>query len=495
MVSQTWDDHDRSGRYCARDFGENYLQSVDKDAIIFCNGDNDTFPLWYLQEVEGVRTDVRAVNLSYLSTDWYIAQMQRAAYDSKPLPMYAGPLTYAYEKRQYGYFLPGYSSDTPVSAEELFKNYYNDETFENNSYKVPAFSNGKVYIPSNVDAAIKAGVIPESMRSNSRDSIFIDLKGASGGGMSASQAMIVDLIANSIAGGWKRPVYFATTIPESLFMGFSPYMLNTGMAYQITPVYTAGSENQTKLCNTDKMYDVVTKKFKWGGLDKAKPGSIYLDETVTRMVTTTRSQICYLADALIAEGDSATNGGDNARAADRYKKAEEVLDLMGKKLPTSVCPYQGGLSIYVTQAYSAIAKNGKSATAGKKAADIVEKELLNYAQYAIYYESLIERGLEEHLSQGDQTTITYMIPALFDVYRDVNPKGLDALINKFRNVTLSGRKLSEDFVKELTMSRESRAQQLMQQQAEAQAQAQAAAQMQTGEAGDQQSLFDSSMFK
>ena len=102
MVSQTWDDHDRSGRYCARDFGENYLQSLDKDAIIFCNGDNDTFPLWYLQEVEGVRTDVRAVNLSYLATDWYIAQMQRAAYDSKPLPMYASPTTYAYDKRQGG---------------------------------------------------------------------------------------------------------------------------------------------------------------------------------------------------------------------------------------------------------------------------------------------------------------------------------------------------------------------------------------------------------
>ena len=495
MVSQTWDDHDRSGRYCARDFGENYLQSVDKDAIIFCNGDNDTFPLWYLQEVEGVRTDVRAVNLSYLATDWYIAQMQRAAYDSKPLPMFADPLTYAYEKRQYGYFLPGYSSDSPVSADEFFKNYYNDETYENNSFKVPAFSNGKVYIPANVDAAIKAGVIPESMRSNTRDSIIIDLKAAAGSGMSASQTMIIDLIANSIAGGWKRPVYFATTIPESLFMGFSPYMLNTGMAYQITPVYTADGDRQEKLCNTDKMYDVVTKKFKWGGLDKAKPGSLYLDETVSRMVITTRSQMCYLADALIAEGDSATNGGDNARAADRYKKAEEVLDLMGKKLPTSVCPYQGGLSLYVAQAYSAIAKNGKSTTAGKKAADLIEKEITRYAQYAIYYESLVESGLDEHLSSGDQSIITYMIPGLFDVYREVNPNGLDALINKFRNVSMSGRKLSESTVKELTMSREKRAQQMMQQQVEARAQAQAEQIQMSEEAGDQQSLFDSSMFK
>ncbi len=488
MVSQTWDDHDRSGRYCARDFGENYLQSVDKDAILFCNGDNDTFPLWYLQEVEGVRTDVRAVNLSYLATDWYIAQMQRAAYDSKPLPMYANAETYAYDKRQYGYLAEGITSGTPVTADELFKNYYNDDSYRNNSYGEPVFSNSKVLIPANVDAAIKAGVIPESMREKASDSIAIDLT-AGGSGLSASQTMIVDLVASSIAGGWKRPVYFATTIPESLFMGLTPYMLNTGMAYQISPVLTPANNQQDKACNTDKMYDIVTKKFKWGGLDKATPGSIYLDETVTRMVTTTRSALFSLADALTIEGDEAAANGDQERAADRYKKAENVLDLMSKKIPIEACPYQGGLSLYVAQTYANIGLNGNSKPAIEKAKKLVETELMRYAKFAIYYESLVDEGLDDRMSQGDLAAVQQLIPAFFEVYRKANPNGVKALINKFQNVTVGGRKISPETVQALTMSYDEREKMMMMQQ---QMQAEEAAM--ASEAPDQQQAFSLDSF-
>ena len=488
MVSQTWDDHDRSGRYCARDFGENYLQSVDKDAILFCNGDNDTFPLWYLQEVEGVRTDVRAVNLSYLATDWYIAQMQRAAYDSKPLPMYANAETYAYDKRQYGYLAEGITSGTPVTADELFKNYYNDDSYRNNSYGEPVFSNSKVLIPANVDAAIKAGVIPESMREKASDSIAIDLT-AGGSGLSASQTMIVDLVSSSIAGGWKRPVYFATTIPESLFMGLTPYMLNTGMAYQISPVLTPANNQQDKACNTDKMYDIVTKKFKWGGLDKATPGSIYLDETVTRMVTTTRSALFSLADALTIEGDEAAANGDQERAADRYKKAENVLDLMSKKIPIEACPYQGGLSLYVAQTYANIGLNGNSKPAIEKAKKLVETELMRYAKFAIYYESLVDEGLDDRMSQGDLAAVQQLIPAFFEVYRKANPNGVKALISKFQNVIVGGRKISPETVQALTMSYDEREKMMMMQQ---QMQAEEAAM--ASEAPDQQQAFSLDSF-
>ena len=475
MVSQTWDDHDRSGRYCARDFGENYLQSVDKDAIIFCNGDNDTFPLWYLQEVEGVRTDVRAVNLSYLSTDWYIAQMQRAAYESKPLPMHATALTYAYDKRQYGYIL---SAGSPMNADDFFKAFYDDETYRNNSYKEPAFPSTKIVIPTNADAAVKAGVIPSSMRAMAQDTMTIDISGL-GGGLSASQTMILDLISSSIAQGWKRPVYFATTIPESYFMGFTPYMLNTGMAYQITPVLSPkNKDSQDKMCNTDKMYDIVTKKFKWGGLDKAKPGSIYLDETVTRMVTTTRSAIYSLADALCAEGDSATLAGDTVRSAERYKKSEAILDLMCEKLPSSVCPYQSGMGFYIAQCYRSIGTNGKRSSALNKAAKIIESELMRYAKYAIYYEMLQERGLEDSMSGYDLSIIQQIIPYLFDTYRSVNKDGYDALVNKFKNVSVGGVKISSTMLSALTMSLEERENILreqMKQEAAAQAAAEAAA--------------------
>ena len=479
MVSQTWDDHDRSGRYCARDFGENYLQSVDKDAIIFCNGDNDTFPLWYLQEVEGVRTDVRAVNLSYLSTDWYIAQMQRAAYDSKPLPMHATALTYAYDKRQYGFLAS--DSNTPMSADDFFKSYYNDETYKSNQYGEALFPSTKILIPANADAAVNAGVIPSSMRAMAKDTIAIDLSGQ-GNGLSASQSMILDLISSSIADGWKRPVYFATTIPESYFMGFTPYMLNTGMAYQITPVISPkNKDSQDKMCNTDKMYDIVTKKFKWGGLDKAKPGSIYLDETITRMVTTTRSAIYSLADALCAEGDSATLAGDTVRAAERYKKSEDILDLMCKKLPSSVCPYQSGMGFYIAQCYKSIGLNGKRSSALDKAAKLIESELMRYAKYAIYYEMLQERGLEDSMSGYDQSIIQQIIPYLFDSYRSVNKDGYDALVNKFKNVSVEGVKISPTMLSALTMSLEER-ENILREQMKQEAAARAAAEAEAAKA-------------
>ena len=490
MVSQTWDDHDRSGRYCARDFGENYLQSIDKDAIIFCNGDNDTFPLWYLQEVEGVRTDVRAVNLSYLATDWYIAQMQRASYESKPLPMHATPLTYAYDKRMYGYIAEGITNPNPVTADELFKNYYNDDTYRNNSYGEPMFTNSKVIIPANVDAAVKAGVIPETMRDLASDSIVIDLAAASGGGMSASQTMIIDLISSSIAQGWKRPVYFASTIPESLFMGFSPYMLNTGMAYQVTPVFTPADAQQDKPCNTDKMYDIVTKKFKWGGLDKAKPGSIYLDETVIRMVTTTRSAMFSLADALAIEGDQALEAGDQARATERYNKALKVLNLMTEKLPVEACPYQGGLGLYVAQTYANIGANGNIPAATDKAKKLAESELMRYAKYAIYYESLVEQGLDDRMSQGDLAVVHQLIPAIFEVYRKADPKGINKLISKFKSITVAGKAISPEMLQALTMSYDEREKIMQAQQAQdaQQAAAQAAA------APDQQQAFSLDSF-
>ena len=264
--------------------------------------------------------------------------------------------------------------------------------------------------------------------------------------------------------------------------GKSTYMLNTGMAYQVTPVYTGSAVQQDKPCNTDKMYDIVTKKFKWGGLDKATPGSIYLDETVTRMVTTTRSQMFSLADALLHEGMEATDAGDQARAEDRYTKAEQILDLMCKKLPADVCPYQGGLSLYVAQTYASIGEYGKRPSATKKAENLVSSELMRYAKYVIYYESLADRGLEDQMSHNDLAVVNQLIPAFFEVYRKANPNGINQLINKFKNVNVAGRKISPDIIEALTMSDDQR-EEIMQQQKQAQEAAKAA------EAPEQEQAF------
>ena len=400
MVSQTWDDHDRSGRTAARDFGRNYLSSVAPNGIIFCNGDNDTFPLWYLQEVEGYRTDVRAVNLSYLSTDWYISQMQRAAYESAPLPMQADKETFAYDNRQFCYFVQ--PDNTPTEASKSIAHVYSKES-QNNPYGITEIHYPKVYIPVDADQAIKAGVVREEQRDLIEPSINLDLQ-RMGSGMTASQFMSFDMIVNSIAQGWNRPCYFAMTVPSSYYLGLDPYLRLTGLVYQVTPI---ASRDIT--VSTDIMYDNVVNKFLWGGLDTAKPGELYLDETVSRMVTTMRSAMLDLASNLSNEGTMAKAGElaipagmtQEAYVADRYKKALHILDLMMEKLPTSVCPFGVQMGEQVADIYYNVGKasgNEESVQKGKK---ILDSEILRYAGYLRFYQSL-DASMYDRLTNLDK---------------------------------------------------------------------------------------------
>ncbi|MCF0180819.1 MAG: DUF2723 domain-containing protein [Muribaculaceae bacterium] len=434
MVSQTWDDHDRSGRYCARDFGMNYLSSLDKDAIIFTNGDNDTFPLWYAQEVENYRTDVRVVNLSYLSTDWYIRQMQRAAYDSKPLPMKADGNTFSYDGRQYNYFItPDTSTVMPVlkSLEHLYSNKNMDNIYGLSELRYP-----RCFIPVNADDAIKAGVIPAEERDRILDFIPMNLQSL-GSGMTASQVMSLDYIASSIDQGWKRPCYFAMTVPESYYLGLSPYMRNTGLAFQVTPVRNDGGVTSSAC---DKMYDNVMNKFRWGGLDTAEPGSLYLDETIRRMVSTHRTAITELATDLANEGALAQRALDlgvstymgrdaKAFAADRFKKAYDVLEFMHKKLPVATCPYGIQMGQQIASAYEFIGRMGKNPAATKRAIEVLESEILRYADYARYYQSL-SPSMSGRITNIDRFIDQRYFPEIIMDYGSINPKGVDALMSK-----------------------------------------------------------------
>ena len=415
MVSQTWDDHDRSGRTAARDFGRNYLSSVAPNGIIFCNGDNDTFPLWYLQEVEGYRTDVRAVNLSYLATDWYISQMQRAAYESAPLPMQAGKETFAYDKRQFCYFMQ--PDETPVDAYTSLAHIYSEESGKN-AYGLNEIRYPKVYIPVNADQAIKAGVVREEQRDLIQKSINVDLQ-RMGGGMTASQIMSFDVIANSIAQGWNRPCYFAMTVPDSYYLGLNPYLRLTGLAYQVTPLLGNSSRSDYSV-STDVMYDNVVNKFLWGGLDTAKPGTIYLDETVSRMVTTMRSAMIDLASSLSDEGTLAKQGQQaipagmtqEAYVADRYKKARTILDLMMEKLPVANCPFTVQMGEQVARIYYTLGLASGDQECAQKSKQILESEIMRYAGYLRFYQSL-DASQYERLTASDkfidQQYMMYMI--------------------------------------------------------------------------------------
>ena len=310
MAAQNWDDHDRSGRYVCRDFGANYLESCEPNAVIFTNGDNDTFPLWYAQEVEGIRTDVRVCNTSYLQTDWYINQMKKQAYESEPLPISWQPEDYVQGTRDAAYIFP--MTDNPIdlgTALDFVRS--DDPRFK----QIPGINQELDYIPAEtliyqVDslAALASGVVDTTDLPYLLKEMTIDLKGKEV--LGKQELIILDMLRTN---NWQRPIYYAITVSPDQFVNLDPYFQQTGMAYRIVPMQTQGT---IRSINTEKMYDNVMNKFKWGGVNT--PG-VYLDENVMRMCKSYRIALfSKLAAALIAEGQ-------RDKAKDVLDKAMEVL--------------------------------------------------------------------------------------------------------------------------------------------------------------------------
>ena len=290
MAMQNWDDHDRSLRTVARDFGGNYLKSVKENAIIFTNGDNDTFPLWYNQEVEGLRTDVRVCNLSYLQTDWYIDQMKRGAYESPPLPISWHPKDYVSGKNDIVWVENQIKE--PLNINTVFELMLSDDkTLRNQS--------GDAFIPTNqlflpVDAAqvIRTGSLPESRVNEIVSQIDLKL----GRRLTKSELMILEMLRTN---NWERPIYFAVTVGDSYYMGLDKHFELTGLAYQILPIRNPGDRRGI---NIDETYDNMINKFRYGNIQDS---SIYLDENALRMCRTHRMMFVELTNALVQQGDTA----------------------------------------------------------------------------------------------------------------------------------------------------------------------------------------------
>ena len=431
MVSQTWDDHDRSGRYVTRDFGFNYLDSLDPNAIIFTNGDNDTFPLWYAQEVEGHRTDVRVVNLSYLTTDWYANQMRHQTYEGAPIETQAQPQDYAYERMNFSYF--DQEPDTAlVNVEASLRQVY-DPASSRNQWDTPMMKYPNVYIHTPKDQALKAGRISERDLPRAVDQMEVNLEQAPSlnpQGMTLSQVLSLDMLATSARNGWNRPVYVASTVPADYYNGLQPYMRLTGMTYEFAPVYNPeNSDRAIEAVNTDKAYRNITEKFRWGGLDKiTAPGQMYLDETVRRMVTTTRSNILDVATALVNEAVMAERADSTQLSADevarlesfktdRYTKALNLLRLMEEKLPEAASPYAIQIPQKMAQIYARIGYVTGDKEISQRARDILEKELRRYGRNALYYQSL-DPVQYSTLQQNDRFAETYYMVYLLQDYVD-----------------------------------------------------------------------------
>ena len=441
MVSQTWDDHDRSYRTAARDFGMNYLSSLEPNAIIFTNGDNDTFPLWYLQEVEGYRTDVRVINLSYLATDWYIAQMQRAAYKSAPVPMQATSTTFAYGDRQGSNIDDASDLKVPVSKslEQLYSDDSNKDEFGriNGVMKYP-----NMVIPVDVEKAVASGIVPKEKKEYAVNEMEIPFDAADKHYATSSEVMALDIINSSITGGFKRPVYFACTVADDMYKVYKPYMQNTGLAYQITPLKTQEADGDIK-ANTDKMYENVTKKFRWGGLDtpEGKAGKIYLDETVRRMVNTNRTMIIGLAVNLAEEAEAAQKAKADGKGEifgqpadaymnDRVKKAAEVLALMQEKLPEEACSYNVGNRHQMAQTYNRLYELSKNEAYKQKAEQLLEGDIMQFSQYTRFNQHLAVEHSDLSVCSMDTYTGTRYIAELCILYKNIFPDKYNAMLKK-----------------------------------------------------------------
>ena len=361
MVSQTWDDHDRSNRFTCRDFGANYLNTLpDKGCpVIFTNGDNDTFPLWYNQEVEGTRTDARVCNLSYLQTDWYTDQMRRPAYDSKPLP-----ITWS----RYYYVDNGKHSYYPIRPEhkaeldELKKQNPKVDPYELSyildHYVKKAeggyFPTDSVVVSVNKQAVIESGMYLPMGKDSIPDKMIISLKNAQQkqGGLYRNEVMIYEMLAHA---DWKRPMYMSVTLGPGNYAGLDNYCVLEGLAYRITPF----NYGQMGMIDSNLMYKNMMTRFKYGNV--AHRG-IYMDETTGRMCKTHRRMFLMLADNLLRQGDN--------------DKARKVLEKCEAVLPGYSVPYDDEDS----QLARLLAEAGCNKLASNVATQVIDYDL-QYLQY------------------------------------------------------------------------------------------------------------------
>lgn len=356
MASENWDDHDRSGRYTARDFAYNYLNSCAPNAIIFTNGDNDTFPLWYAQEVEGIRTDVRVVNLSYLGADWYIEQMQQKVYESEKLPFSMNIDKYRQGNRDVIYLIERIKQ--PVDLKEAMKFLASDnpetKSIQNASERIDYLPSKKFFIPIDRELVLnngtvnknKASMIPEQMEFTINRNYI-----------TKSDMMVLDLLANN---NWERPLYFAITVSRENYLNLEPYFELHGLAYKIVPVYSQLEQGEPGGVDTDILFENMVNKFKWGGINNPE---VYLDENNLRMASNFRSNFAKLAEALIRE-----NKLDSARIA-----LDRCLEIM----PSKTIPYNY-FSLPIAQNYYLLNDTAKANEILLNLSGTVEHDLKYY---------------------------------------------------------------------------------------------------------------------
>lgn len=479
MASENWDDHDRSGRYTARDFAYNYLNSCDENAIIFTNGDNDTFPLWYLQEVEGERTDVRVINLSYFTADWYISQMATRMYESDPVEFGMDKYQYRNGQRDYVLFADNallllnekYDANrrffageyqglfnrfleivkdsrlpelAPKDYQELLKGpeSISFESFANAVGRVsrrsselgtdeqqlnslineieslakridtsnvpldaalnflksddPRFRDGRYFFPGrkfvmkiDTAAVLNKGILNDEQAKNIFPEMKFEITGRRG--ITKNTLMILDLINEVNKSGWERPVYYALTGSRENLVGLESFLHREGLAYRLLPAQGSQNDLFAGSVNTEKMYDNVINKFRWGNIQDPH---VYLDENNLRMLSNFTYTFASLANALLEEG--------------KKDSAALVLDQWYELMPNDRVPYNSAV-LAIIQVYYNLGNI-------ERANEIIDKfsGMMDQAM-AFYNDMRVEKPAKFNLSMSEYQMASRNLISMFSL--------------------------------------------------------------------------------
>ena len=415
LAQQNWDDHDRSGRYNTLNIAKNYLNSCEKNAILFTNGDNDTFPLWYAQEVEGVRTDIKIVNLSLFNTDWYVDQMTRKTYEAEPIPISVERSQYIQGTNDAGYFIEENKvakKGQSYNIRDIMNFYFSDNP--KTKFKLRDGSNmnylptKNLYIKVDKDKVINNGTVAAKDSNQIVDKVEWRVAKSM---VQKNDLMMLEMLASF---NWDRPIYYAITTGADAYMNLMQYFQLDGMAYRLVPIkskggYDLGSYGRV---NTDVLYNNIMNVFRYDGLNDE---TLYFDEHHMRSIRNYRSNFARLANELVKEGD--------------FERAKKVLDKCLETLPEKTVPYDYFM-VPLMENYYQIGEIEKANAIAKRLSEIADHDLYFYYNGTDFGEFLSEkntslvivRDINRLATQYKQDDILTASDAVFNKYGEAFSK-------------------------------------------------------------------------
>lgn len=381
LASENWDDHDRSDRYLGISFAKNYLNSCAPNAILFTNGDNDTYPLWYAQNVEGYRTDVRIINMSLLSTDWYSNALRKKVFQSDPLPMTSNAEQMVAGKREYIRFYDNGQLDQnkfyPLMDVVKFMLSDNQQQMASSGSELVNYLPTKKFrVPVDKNAVVANGVVDANDTARVVDELRFEY---TQNGMYKGNLVVFDIIATNAAQGWERPIYFTTTTGSSAYLNLDEYFRHEGLAYRLVPIKS--DKNMRGMIDNDLLYKRLMEDYEWGNMEK---GEMFLDDKATLVPRNLRILFAQLAR-------NYANEGNNERALELLNKSFEVM-------PESILPMDLRLKLFYVDTYMQSAEKETGIAKMKELVEEAKHRTTYFKKFSTKFRNSVRSNLEEALT-------------------------------------------------------------------------------------------------